>query len=1097
MKQFAVIYAVLCCVLLSACGGGGGGGGISVVPPGGENPALTEPERTELRGLAARAAAEIMEPPPLPKNLEAQFMAEIAGLQSAISSSQSTKAELQRQIDNLRNRVETEKTKISESPCEISGQIRNSSGVCEYPPCGAGEERINGDCVAECLPEQVRNNGVCEYLPCGAGKERISGVCVAECLPEQVRDNGVCEYPPCGAGKERIGGVCVAECLPEQVRNNSGVCEYPPCGAGKERIGGVCVAECLLEQVRNSGVCEYLPCGAGMERINGTCQCSGATPRREGNQCLSPLTVADCNNEDKILENNECRSCTGSTPRREGNQCLSPLTVADCNNEDKILENNACRSCTGATPRRDGNRCLSPLTVAECNNEDKILENNACRSCTGATPRRDGNRCLSLLTVADCNNEDKILENNACRSCTGATPRRVDNVCMKARFTCDDGSVHDDQKECEFRTAEYGRNSAELNRIGAIYAYQRGYHGQSVTVVNSERVLASHEDLAENVLTMSISVQYKGFVNDPADSRNRAPYEKTQRIIEYLERYNGDRFDENRVKYLVEELGRDPESINGRDFHGTGSAGVIAAARNGLGGHGVAPQAKIIPIPIPDVLFGRSPEIVSDIQYILDKKIPIINNSFAFGYVPGAGFKYYEAYGLAKDSDSVFVWSSGNIQSPHNLAYPGNQLLPHHIPDLEDNWLIAAGWTSRNNLFGRTCGDGHMWCIAAPVTYPAVPDGSNKGDYRGFNATSTSAPIVSGALAVLKSAAPNLPMTVIRSILLTTATDLGEPGIDDVFGWGGVNISAGIALIENMQTPPMRQMSPVSYRALRGGLPAEFAHMKARFSAVEIAVNLTNDLYYNMPLSRMFSVAPGRVSPPLGDAALKLLSSPPVAEENPPSGFFAFGDIDGEIGVRWRGKTGAFGFLPSGANMLAEASHVVSDGALSGASFGALGTASGSSNGGKFRLGGRLLGGLSAFGEYEYRDISAGVSGALLDSRIRGAEASGWSAGLEYGFIGGGRMRISASRRTELSGGELVLRYPKAVGADLGDAFLGRGGQVLMEEEAALPLSRHVPLLWSLGYVVSGSGKSEWSAALEYDEGADNGAISAAWRLEF
>ena len=1033
----SVIFAVLCCVLLPSCGGGGG---VSIVPPPpSQPPALTEPERIELRGLAARAAAEIMEPPPLPKNLEEGFMAEIASLQSAIVSWQGTKTELQRQIEDLRIRVESKKNKVVELSCEIA--------------------------------EQVRNNGACEYLPCGAGMERINGKC--QCSGATPRWEGNRCLPP----------LTVAECNNEDKILEGNECRSctgtTPRREGNRCLSPLTVAECNNEdKILENNICR---------------SCTGVTSRREGNRCLSPLTVAECNNEDKILENNLCRSCTGATPRREGNRCLPSLTVVECNNEDKILEGNECRSCMGATPRREENRCLSPpLTVADCNNQDKILYGNECRSCGSGFPRR-GNRCLPPLTVAECNNEDKILEGNECRSCTGATPRREGNRCLSG-VVCGDGSVHDDQQECEFRTAEYGYNSFALDRVGAIYAYQREYHGQEVTVANVESILASHEDLTENVLTMSISVRYKDYVNHVRPELADV-YERYQKLIEYLERYDGDRFDENWVRFLVEERGRDVKSINGRDFHGTASAGVIAAARNGLGGHGVAPRVKIIPIPRPDVSTFRTHERVSDLQYILDKKIPIINHSVALG--SRGRFSDFAVYGLVKDSDSIFVWSAGNVFGGSlNLKFPDDQLLPHHIPELEDNWLIAAGWNSDNTLYGSACGDARLWCIAAPASYPAVPDGSNNG-YRWFGGTSASAPIVSGALAVLKSAAPTLPMTVIRSILLTTATDLGEPGIDDVFGWGGVNISAGIVLIENMQTPRMRQMSPVSYRALHGTLPPEFAHMKARFSAVEIAVNLTNGLYYNMPLSRMFSVAPGRVSQPLGDAALKLLSSPPVAEENPPSGFFAFGDIDGEIGVRWRGKTGAFGFLPSGANMLAEASHVVSDGALSGASFGALGTASGSSNGGKFRLGGRLLGGLSAFGEYEYRDISAGVSGALLDSRIRGAEASGWSAGLEYGFIGGGRMRISASRRTELSGGELVLRYPKAVGADLGDAFLGRGGQVLMEEETALPLSRRVPLLWSLGYAVSGSGKSEWSAALEYDEDADDGAISAAWRLEF
>lgn len=35
---------------------------------------------------------------------------------------------------------------------------------------------------------------------------------------------------------------------------------------------------------------------------------------------------------------------------------------------------------------------------------------------------------------------------------------------------------------------------------------------------------------------------------------------------------------------------------------------------------------------------------------------------------------------------------------------------------------------------------------------------------------------------------PYLDNPQIRDVLLTTATDLGEPGVDDVYGWGLINL---------------------------------------------------------------------------------------------------------------------------------------------------------------------------------------------------------------------------------------------------------------------------------------------------------------------
>ena len=113
-----------------------------------------------------------------------------------------------------------------------------------------------------------------------------------------------------------------------------------------------------------------------------------------------------------------------------------------------------------------------------------------------------------------------------------------------------------------------------------------------------------------------------------------------------------------------------------------------------------------------------------------------------------------------------------------------------------------------------------MWCINAFHAH-RTPGLSGDDKYVSFFGSSSAAPHVSGALALLKSAAPELPMPMIRQILLTTATDLGDEGIDEVFGWGAVNISAGIVHIENLETADGRALS-----SLRGSLPYEMSHLR-------------------------------------------------------------------------------------------------------------------------------------------------------------------------------------------------------------------------------------------------------------------------------
>lgn len=54
------------------------------------------------------------------------------------------------------------------------------------------------------------------------------------------------------------------------------------------------------------------------------------------------------------------------------------------------------------------------------------------------------------------------------------------------------------------------------------------------------------------------------------------------------------------------------------------------------------------------------------------------------------------------------------------------------------------------------------------------------------------APMVSGAAAVLMHRFPYMTASQIASVLLTTATDLGKKGIDDVYGWGKLNLRSAI-----------------------------------------------------------------------------------------------------------------------------------------------------------------------------------------------------------------------------------------------------------------------------------------------------------------
>ena len=73
------------------------------------------------------------------------------------------------------------------------------------------------------------------------------------------------------------------------------------------------------------------------------------------------------------------------------------------------------------------------------------------------------------------------------------------------------------------------------------------------------------------------------------------------------------------------------------------------------------------------------------------------------------------------------------------------------------------------------------FCMAAPGTdiYSTIT-GSAYNEYSG---TSMAAPHVTGAVALARQMFPNASGAALVSLVLRTATDIGDPGVDDIFGW--------------------------------------------------------------------------------------------------------------------------------------------------------------------------------------------------------------------------------------------------------------------------------------------------------------------------
>jgi hypothetical protein len=224
--------------------------------------------------------------------------------------------------------------------------------------------------------------------------------------------------------------------------------------------------------------------------------------------------------------------------------------------------------------------------------------------------------------------------------------------------------------------------------------------------------------------------------------------------------------------------------------HGTAVSAVAAAARDGVGMMGVAFQATILSFNTSDPTDCSEEDgcqhpnsaIVKAIDLARENGARVINISLG-GADPSASVN--AAIARAATAGILVVMSAGNNgkeatgSNPEGFALSASSL---------GNVIIAGSMDSSRNLAesSNRAGSGAAAYLTAIGVKVRAPD--HKGDSYLWSGTSFSAPVISGAAALLASAFPNLTGQQILQILLGSADDAGAPGTDSVFGRGILNI---------------------------------------------------------------------------------------------------------------------------------------------------------------------------------------------------------------------------------------------------------------------------------------------------------------------